>query len=113
MKRPPSSGLHSAAKLRDRAWPNVENHSRFSAQALDPATIMGLRRSHRRQKWRNERQLLPIAMAIVLPTLRFPDPRLHRIARPVRAVDERIRALADDILATMYQPHRIAPPTTH
>src|SRR6218665_2728531 len=42
-------------------------------------------------------------MAIVLPILRYPDPRLHRLARPVRAGDARIRALADDMLATMYQ----------
>src|SRR6218665_951906 len=46
-------------------------------------------------------------MAILLPILRYPDPRLHRIARPVLAVDERIRALADDMLATMYQAQGI------
>src|SRR6218665_1458620 len=47
-------------------------------------------------------------MAIVLPILRYPDPRLHRIARPGRAGDERIRALAADMLATMYQAQGIA-----
>src|SRR6218665_2188787 len=52
-------------------------------------------------------------MAIVLPILRYPDPRLHRIARPVRAVDERIRALADDMLATMYQAQGIGLAGTH
>ncbi|MCW5238142.1 peptide deformylase [Verminephrobacter eiseniae] len=46
-------------------------------------------------------------MAILLPILCYPDPRLHRIARPVLAVDERIRALADDMLATMYQAQGI------
>jgi peptide deformylase len=37
-----------------------------------------------------------------LPILRFPDPRLHTVARPVAAVDERIRRLVDDMLETMY-----------
>jgi peptide deformylase len=37
-----------------------------------------------------------------LPILRFPDPRLHLVARPVEAVDERIRRLVDDMLETMY-----------
>ncbi|CAD5375244.1 peptide deformylase [Rubrivivax sp. A210] len=38
----------------------------------------------------------------ILPILRFPDPRLHTVARPVQVVDERIRALVDDMLQTMY-----------
>ncbi|MCC7150528.1 MAG: peptide deformylase [Rubrivivax sp.] len=37
-----------------------------------------------------------------LTILRYPDPRLHTIARPVADVDERIRRLADDMLETMY-----------
>jgi peptide deformylase len=37
-----------------------------------------------------------------LPILRYPDPRLHTVARPVEAVDERIRRLVDDMLETMY-----------
>jgi peptide deformylase len=37
-----------------------------------------------------------------LPILRYPDPRLHTVARPVAAVDDRIRALAADMLETMY-----------
>jgi peptide deformylase len=37
-----------------------------------------------------------------LPILRFPDPRLHTVAKPVAQVDERIRALAADMLETMY-----------
>jgi peptide deformylase len=37
-----------------------------------------------------------------LTILRFPDPRLHTVARPVAAVDARIRQLADDMLETMY-----------
>ncbi len=37
-----------------------------------------------------------------LTILRYPDPRLHTVARPVAAVDERIRQLVDDMLETMY-----------
>jgi len=36
-----------------------------------------------------------------LNILRYPDPRLHKIARPVRDVDERIRQLVDDMVETM------------
>jgi peptide deformylase len=38
----------------------------------------------------------------LLTILRFPDPRLHTVARPVPAVDESIRRLVDDMLETMY-----------
>ena len=38
----------------------------------------------------------------LLSILRYPDPRLQRVARPVAAVDERIRRLVDDMLETMY-----------
>jgi peptide deformylase len=37
-----------------------------------------------------------------LTILRYPDPRLHTVARPVAAVDDRIRQLVADMLATMY-----------
>ncbi len=37
-----------------------------------------------------------------LPILRYPDPRLHTVAKPVAAVDERVRRLVDDMLETMY-----------
>lgn len=37
----------------------------------------------------------------LLPILRYPDPRLHTVAKPVKAVDDRIRQLADDMLETM------------
>ncbi|CAM3941100.1 peptide deformylase [Roseateles saccharophilus] len=37
-----------------------------------------------------------------LHILRYPDPRLHTVAKPVAAVDERIRKLVDDMLETMY-----------
>lgn len=38
-----------------------------------------------------------------LDILRYPDPRLHKVARPVTAVDDRIRRLVDDMLETMYE----------
>lgn len=38
----------------------------------------------------------------ILPILRYPDVRLHKIAQPVGAVDERIRTLVSDMIATMY-----------
>ena len=38
----------------------------------------------------------------LLNILRYPDPRLHTVAQPVAAVDERIRRLVDDLLQTMY-----------
>jgi len=37
-----------------------------------------------------------------LSILRYPDPRLYTVARPVAAVDDRIRRLVDDMLETMY-----------
>ena len=37
-----------------------------------------------------------------LQILRYPDPRLYTVARPVTEVDERIRTLVDDMLETMY-----------
>jgi peptide deformylase len=43
----------------------------------------------------------------LLPILRYPDPRLHTIARPVIAVDARIRQLVGDMLETMYQAEGI------
>ncbi len=38
----------------------------------------------------------------LLNILRYPDPRLHTVAKPVAAVDDRIRQLVDDMLETMY-----------
>jgi peptide deformylase len=37
-----------------------------------------------------------------LNILRFPDPRLHLVAKPVAVVDARIQQLVDDMLETMY-----------
>ena len=38
----------------------------------------------------------------ILNILRYPDPKLHTVAKPVAEVDERIRRLVDDMLETMY-----------
>lgn len=38
----------------------------------------------------------------LLPILCFPDPKLHTVAKPVLAVDERIQQLIADMLETMY-----------
>ena len=38
----------------------------------------------------------------LLTILRYPDPRLHTVAKPVEQVDDRIRSLVDDMLQTMY-----------
>ncbi|QID16311.1 peptide deformylase [Nitrogeniibacter mangrovi] len=39
----------------------------------------------------------------LLPILRYPDERLHTKARPVAAVDDRIRTLVADMAETMYE----------
>lgn len=38
----------------------------------------------------------------LLPILRYPDPRLHKVAAPVREVDDRVRRLVQDMAQTMY-----------
>jgi peptide deformylase len=38
----------------------------------------------------------------LLNILRYPDPRLHKIAKPVTAFDERLKKLVADMAATMY-----------
>ncbi|MFN9280086.1 MAG: peptide deformylase [Rubrivivax sp.] len=38
----------------------------------------------------------------LLPILKFPDPRLHKVAHAVVTVDDRVRRLVDDMLQTMY-----------
>ena len=37
-----------------------------------------------------------------LTILRYPDPRLHTVAKPVATVDARLQTLVDDMLETMY-----------
>lgn len=39
----------------------------------------------------------------LLPILRFPDPRLHKRAAPVREVNDEIRKLIADMAETMYE----------
>ena len=39
----------------------------------------------------------------ILPILRFPDPRLRTVARPVEKIDGKIRQLAADMAETMYE----------
>lgn len=43
----------------------------------------------------------------LLPILTYPDPRLHTVAKPVQAVDARIRGLVADMLETMYDANGI------
>ncbi|MCW5656291.1 MAG: peptide deformylase [Burkholderiaceae bacterium] len=43
----------------------------------------------------------------LLNILRYPDPRLHKVAKPVAAVDARIRELIGDMLETMYDAEGI------
>jgi peptide deformylase len=38
----------------------------------------------------------------LLPVLKYPDPRLHKIAAPVERVDDEVRALVRDMAETMY-----------
>lgn len=38
-----------------------------------------------------------------LTILRYPDPRLHTVAKPVAQVDDALRRLIDDMLETMYE----------
>ncbi len=43
----------------------------------------------------------------IRPILGYPDPRLHKVAQPVQAVDARIQSLVSDMLATMYDAQGI------
>lgn len=38
----------------------------------------------------------------LLPILKYPDSRLHTVAKPVQKVDDAIRSLVDDMAETMY-----------
>ncbi|MBR7800325.1 peptide deformylase [Undibacterium fentianense] len=38
----------------------------------------------------------------ILNILRYPDPRLHKVAKPVTVFDERLKKLAADMAETMY-----------
>jgi peptide deformylase len=43
----------------------------------------------------------------LLPILQYPDPKLHTVAKPVQAVDARIKSLIADMLETMYEANGI------
>jgi peptide deformylase len=43
----------------------------------------------------------------LLPILCYPDPRLHTVAKPVQAVDARIRSLIADMIETMHEANGI------
>ncbi len=43
----------------------------------------------------------------LLPILRFPDPKLNTVAKPVTVVDARIKTLIADMLETMYDANGI------
>ena len=42
-----------------------------------------------------------------LEILRYPDPKLHTVAKPVQEIDDRIRTLVADMLETMYDANGI------
>jgi peptide deformylase len=42
-----------------------------------------------------------------LDILRYPDPKLHTMAKPVQAIDTRIRTLVKDMIETMYDANGI------
>lgn len=39
----------------------------------------------------------------LLPILRYPDPRLHKVAKPVTVFDDRLKRLVQDMAHTMYE----------
>jgi len=41
------------------------------------------------------------------PIVKLPDPRLRQVSQPVAAIDDEIRALADDMLDSMYEARGI------
>jgi peptide deformylase len=47
--------------------------------------------------------LLDNSYIALLPVLCYSDPRLHRIAKPVAAVDARIKKIVADMADTMYE----------
>ena len=49
------------------------------------------------------RRIAYLAAMAVRAILIHPDPRLRRVAEPVEAIDDGLRALAADMLATMYE----------
>jgi peptide deformylase len=48
-------------------------------------------------------QLLRKRRMSLLPILRYPDPRLHKVAKPVTVFDKRLKKLVADMAETMYE----------
>jgi peptide deformylase len=42
-----------------------------------------------------------------LTILRYPDPKLHTVAKPVAVVDDRVRAIVGDMFETMYDSNGV------
>jgi peptide deformylase len=47
-------------------------------------------------------ELFGVSLMTQLPILRYPHPGLHKVAQPVKKIDERIRLLVADLFETMY-----------
>ena len=43
----------------------------------------------------------------LLPILKYPDPKLHTVAKPVSEVNDRIKKLVADMAETMYESRGI------
>lgn len=68
--------------------------------------LIGCAQGRSEENWRKWPHIFVDTMAI-LPILCYPHPRLHTVAQPVAAVDEQVRALVSDMLATMYDANGI------
>lgn len=73
----------------------------LSNYCTDCAQCVDAQRVARGQTGENMAPEIAPAMSL-LTILQYPDPRLHAVARPVSAFDERLRQLAADMLETMY-----------
>ncbi len=73
----------------------------FSNYCTDRAWCAGAQRVARVQTGENMAPEIAPAMPL-LTILQYPDPRLHTVAQPVSAFDDRLRQLAADMLETMY-----------
>lgn len=43
----------------------------------------------------------------ILPVLRFPDPQLRTVAKPIDVVDDKIKTLVNNMFDTMYDQHGV------
>ncbi len=74
----------------------------FCLQTLDAATNLGPGRGVGDTLERLPAAFIERLDMARLTILRYPDPRLNTVAKPVAAVDERVRRLVDDMLESMY-----------